>query len=173
MIVLLIGPSGIGKTTLGRDCALRTAAYDFIDLDDAVAERNNTATAYQSAKQFGLAKFLSDCRDVVASYELRYADSYSVLLVAVGEWALRMDEPEAWLADYPTISLMAPADEVFRRRHTFIDMTFEDYCRFNYSEERKRIFASCDIALDIGNLTQAKAVEKIIEAIETLRHRAR
>jgi shikimate kinase len=157
MIIFFVGPSAVGKTTLGRACATQERKYDFIDLDEAVAQLNHTSTADQSAIQFGLEKFLSDCREIAAAYDLQYANS--VLLVALGEWVLRMENPEAWLSQYRTISLMAPADEVFQRRHNLIDMSFEDYCRFHYSEARKKIFANCDIALNIGNLTEEQAVE--------------
>ena len=169
MVILLIGPSAIGKTTLGRICASQMAEYDFVDLDEAIARLNNVPTAYQSARQFGLARFLSDCREIVATYDSKHANANSILIIAVGEWALRMDKLETWLSSYRTVSLVAPVDEVFQRRNQLTDISFENYCRFNYSEERKRIYANCDVALDIGHLTQAEAVEKLIQAIENLR----
>lgn len=173
MIVLLVGPSAIGKTTLGQACASRVPEYEFVDLDDAIANLNNTPTAYQTAKRFGLDKFLNDCREVVASYESKGVSSDSTLIIALGEWALRMDDLETWLSKYRTISLMAPAEEVFQRRNQNMDIAFKDYCRFNYSDERRKIYANCDLALDIGNLPREEAVEKLMQAIESLRNQRR
>jgi shikimate kinase len=100
MVILLVGPSAVGKTTLGRICASQIQKCEFVDLDDAIADLNGTSTAYESAVKFGLAKFLTDCRDIVAKYELEYAATNSILLIAVGEWVLRMDNPEVWLSAY-------------------------------------------------------------------------
>jgi shikimate kinase len=115
MIILLVGPSAVGKTTLGRICASQIPNCDFVDLDDAVANINGTSTGYETATMFGLAKFLNDCRELVAKYDLEYAPKKSILVIAVGEWALRMDEPEAWLSAYRTISIITPAEEVYQR----------------------------------------------------------
>lgn len=169
MVILLIGPSAVGKTTTGRICALQMRECDFVDLDDAIANLNATSTAYESVVQFGLEKFLTDCRDLVAKYDVEYATTNSILLIAVGEWAMRMDRPEAWLSAYKTISLIAPAEEVFQRRNKLTELSLEDYCPYNYSEARKRIFAGCDIVLDIDGLTQAESVEKLKQAVENLR----
>jgi shikimate kinase len=171
MIILLIGPSAVGKTTLGRICASRLQDCAFVDLDDAIASLNGTSTAYESAHKHGVVKFLADCRDIVAQYDLEYATTNSTLLIAVGEWALRMDDPEGWLAAYKTISLIAPAEEVYQRRNNLTEVSFEEYCRYNYSEARKRIFADCNIVLDINGLIQDKSVEKLMQAIEGLRLR--
>ena len=94
MIILLIGPSAIGKTTLGRLCASQMQNCEFVDLDDAIARLNGTSTAFESAVKFGLPKFLIDCREIVAKYALEYASINVTLLIAVGEWALRMEGPE-------------------------------------------------------------------------------
>jgi shikimate kinase len=169
MIILLIGPSAVGKTTLGRICVSQTEKCEFIDLDDAIAVLNGTSTAYESAVKFGLAKFLDDCRDIVAKYDLEYAHTNSTLLIAVGEWALRMDRLERWLSAYKTISIIAPAEEVYQRCNNLTEISPEDYYRYNYSEARKRVFASCSVALDIGGLTQEESVEKLKQAVESLR----
>jgi shikimate kinase len=169
MIILLIGPSAVGKTTLGRTCASQLQECDFVDLDDAIAILNGTSTAYESAMQYGLEKFLTDCRDIVAKYDREDAIANSTLLIAVGEWALRMDRPEAWLSAYKTISLIAPAEEVYQRRNKLTELSMEDYCKYNYSETRKRVYASCNIVLDIGDLTREESVEKLRQTIENLR----
>lgn len=169
MIILLIGPSAVGKTTLGRLCASQMQNCEFVDLDDAVTRLNGTSTAYESAVKFGLPKFPIDCRDIVANYQLEYASANVTLLIAVGEWALRTEEPEIWLSAYKTISLMAPAEEVYQRRNHLTEMSLEDYSRHNYSEARKKIFADCTIALHISGLTQEESVETLKEAVQSLR----
>ena len=171
MLILLIGPSAVGKTTLGRVCASRMQECNFVDLDDAIASLHGTSNAYESAAKFGLAKFLSDCRDIVAKYDLEYDTTSSTLLIAVGEWALRMETLEAWLSAYKTISLIAPAEEVYRRRNHLIEVSLEEYCRYNYSEARKRIYIGCNIVLDIRGLTQEESIEKLKRAIERLQPR--
>ena len=169
MIILLIGPSAVGKTTLGQLCASQMQNCEFVDLDDAVARLNGTSTAYESAVKFGLPKFLIDCRDIVANCALAYASINVTLLIAVGEWALRMEEPEIWLSAYKTISLMAPAEEVYQRRNHLTEMSLEGYSRYNYSDARKKIFADCTIALHISGLTQEESVETLKEAVQSLR----
>ena len=168
MVIFLIGPSAIGKTTLGRICTSQLRECEFVDLEAAIAILNGTSTAYESAVRFGLENFLSDCRDIVAKYDLEYATSNSTVLIAVGEWALRMDAPEVSLSAYKTISFVAPAEEVYQRRNRLLEMSMEDYCHYSYSESRMKIFAGCDRTLDIGGLTQEEAVEKLKPAVESL-----
>ena len=169
MIILLIGPSAVGKTTLGRLCASQMQNCDFVDLDDAVADLNGTSPAYESAVKFGLSKFLTDCRDIVAKNDLKSAATNAILLIAVGEWALRMDNPEVWLSAYKTISLIAPAEEVYQRRNDLTEMSMENYRRYNYSEARKRIYGSCNLVVEIGGLRKKGAVKRLKQAIKSLR----
>jgi len=65
--------------------------------------------------------------------------------------------------------LIAPAEEVFQRRNQNMDIAFKDYCRFNYSDERLRTYANCDLALDIGNLSREEALVNLMQAIESWR----
>jgi hypothetical protein len=68
-----------------------------------------------------------------------------------------------------TISLMAPAEEVYQRRNHLTEMSLADYSRYNYSEARKKIFADWTITLHISGLTQEESVETLKEAVQSLR----
>ncbi len=56
MILLIIGHSAGGKTTTTRRYAEKYGNCILFNLDDAVAQRNNTETAFQTVKQFGWEK---------------------------------------------------------------------------------------------------------------------
>ena len=56
MIVLIIGPSAVGNTAATCRYAEKYGNCTLFNLDDAVAQRNNTETAFQTVKQFGWEK---------------------------------------------------------------------------------------------------------------------
>jgi hypothetical protein len=64
---------------------------------------------------------------------------------------------------------MAPAEEVYQRRNNLTEMSMENYRRYNYSEDRKRIYESCNLVLEIGGLRKEEAVKRLKQAIESLR----
>ena len=162
---LLVGPSGIGKTTVGRLCAAALEACQFVDLDDAVASRRGTATAYNAVLKHGWEPFFQDCQDILTELVDASACSDEVLVVAVGEGALWRGDPRMWLSNYDTIALVASPREVYDRRDGQHEMSFDEYCRYSYSRELENVYRSCSAVIDCTGMVVEQVVENVMQVI--------
>jgi shikimate kinase len=113
MLIFSIGPSAVGKTTTGHRYSKKYGNCTFVDLDDAVAQLNETDTAYPTVLKFGWEKFYQDCQSIVAECEAN--DTPDLLtLVDVGEGVLWKEVSKDWLSKYKKISLVASQKRFIR-----------------------------------------------------------
>lgn len=167
MLILIIGPSAVGKTTAVRRYAEKYGACTFVNLDDSVAQLNGTETAFLTVRQFGWEKFFQDCQKIISDYEKNDPPD-ALTLIDVGEGGLWKEVSRAWLSRFKKIALVASPEEVYRRRHGVLDMSLEDAYRYSFSEERMQFFRDCEAVIDCNGLSIEQVVDKMAAAIQTL-----
>jgi shikimate kinase len=167
-VILVIGPSGVGKSDYGQHAASAVPGCRFFDLDTLVGERSGMP-ASQLLPQINNDAFLHCCQQEVEA--LMQSCTEGIAVVAVGAGALQSDEADAWLAGYsgPTIAVVADAEEVYRRggkRNS--DRTIEDFQKVEYSEHRQRLYDTAKYQCCVTGLSLKEARNRFTDMIRKL-----
>src|SRR5450759_2953952 len=158
MMYLLIGPTGVGKTSLGVDAIRSLKIGCFHDLDVEV-EKSTGVRASQYLPLVGDDVFLRVCRECIKT--LRLTHSSPLCLVAVGAGALQSKQSLAWLSDERTITVTAPPEEVHRRsepRHV-VDRkrSLGEFIHDEFSPFRKAIYDAAKYTFRVDGMTEQEA----------------
>jgi shikimate kinase len=167
-VILLIGPSGVGKSDYGQHVAKTVPGCRFYDLDSLVGERSGTP-ASQLLPQIRDDAFLHLCQQEVEV--LLQSSTEDVAVVAVGAGALQSGEAHAWLSRYSggTIAVVAAAEEVYKRggpRNK--DRTLEGFKKVEYSECRQRLYETARYQCCVTGLSLEKARARFTDLIRKL-----
>jgi shikimate kinase len=106
--VILVGPMGAGKTTIGRLLAARIA-FDFIDLDDVIVERTGE-TIPAIFEEHGECLFRALESELLASFCMAPAGGHvlstggGVVLLAANRRRMHRTGPVVWLHADPEVS---------------------------------------------------------------------
>ena len=167
-VILVIGPSGVGKSDYGQHAAKMVPGCRFFDLDSLVGKRSGTP-ASQLLPQIREDAFLHRCQQEVEAQLQSCTEGVAV--VAVGAGALQSGEAHAWLSRYPgpTIAVVAAAEEVYRRggpRNSNRDLS--EFKRVEYSEYRERLYHTAKYQCCVTGLLVEKARNHFTKLIRKL-----
>ena len=79
MIIILLGPPGCGKTTIGRYLG-NTLGYNWIDVDDHLLEPEWNCTVAQKLEELGPTRFLEEESNVLLKAIETFADNTVISL---------------------------------------------------------------------------------------------
>lgn len=166
MMLLIVGPSGVGKSTLGLGAKNGIALYEFQDLDNLVKSRTGKS-AGKLLPEIKNDAFLELCRHEVIVLETKY--SSKLCAVAVGAGALQSDHALEWLSGYQTLAITAPAGEVFARGgERNKNRTLAQFEETEYSSRRLEIYDSAAHKVAVDGLSIQQAQQKFDLAIESI-----
>ena len=112
MLILVVGPSGVGKSKLGEYAGQNMVNCHFFDLDKLVKERTGCSTG-KLLPEIGNDAFLDlCCREVDILCDNCLEGLY---IVAVGSRVLQSCHALEWLRQHSTLAITAPAEEVYKR----------------------------------------------------------
>jgi shikimate kinase len=171
MVVLLVGPSGVGKSTLGEYAGQKVANCQFRDLDRLVEERTG-CSASKLLPDIGNDAFLALCCKEVEALCAGCVDE--LCIVVVGSGALQSSHAPEWLRQHLTLAITAPAEEVYKRggkRNRA--RTCTEFEQTEYSPRRIEIYDSADYKLPVDGLSEQEAKDRFLELIESLKTRLR
>jgi shikimate kinase len=155
MLILLIGPSGVGKTKLG-EYAGKTLNFKFYNLDEYIKPKIN---CWDNGWQ---EKYFDYSRQEVEKIKSENND-YSI--VDVGAGTIDSKRSRDWLKNFKTISITAPSKEVFERNKYWRDFT--GFKEREYSSYRRRIYDSASFKFQVDGLNLEKAKQKFSEFLKT------
>lgn len=167
-VILVIGPSGVGKSDYGQHAAKVVPRCRFFDLDSLVSRRSCTP-ASKLLPQIGNDAFLCCCQQEVEA--LLQSCTEGVAVVAVGAGALQSNQAHAWLAGHPgpTIAVVATAEEVYARggrRNS--DRTIEAFKKVEYAGHRKLLYNAAEHQCCVTGLSVEKARNHFTNLIRKL-----
>lgn len=168
MVVLVIGPSGVGKSTCAVFAAGKLPGCQSFDLDKLVGQRAGVPACHLLGK-VGADGFLQCClREVGALLE---SGTDVVSLVDVGAGALESHRAGAWLSQHQgrTIAVVAPPDEVYRRggwRNQ--NRSLDQFIGTEYSEYRKSLYKAATYQCDVKGLPVEDARDRFTDMIRDL-----
>jgi len=148
MIVLLIGPSGVGKTTYGKYASTSVSDCCFYDLDERVKEHTGKGALQLFRK--GPDSLLEACKSIVDALAARCAER--LCLVAVGAGALQSERALEWLRGRVSIAILAPPEEVQKRRELWRQKGLEAFKHSEYSPDRLQIYDAATHQLCVGGV---------------------
>jgi shikimate kinase len=165
MIFYLLGPSHIGKTTLGLFASKRIKNCEFFDLDKLVAQRNNVKHISDLPKKIGWDGFWRECKAVLEELDERYKNDDKVLcLVAIGAGALVSKEGQNYFKNCRnTITIYGFIEEVYIRNRLRTKRSYEEFKNSEYSKERMDVYKSSKFKFDISGLNKEQAGEVFVK----------
>lgn len=136
MIILVIGPSGVGKSDYGEYAQKTLQGCQFFDLDSLVRKQKKIPVS-QLLPKIGNDAFLKCCQHEVDALFKSYLESTAI--VAVGAGALQSRHASGWLSCHPgpTIAVIASPDEVYKRGgKRNCDRSLAQFTETEYSQAR-------------------------------------
>lgn len=167
-VILLIGPSGVGKSDYGRFAAQQIPDCQFADLDELVGLQWSMR-ASEMLPKIGNDRFRERCEQVVR--KITREKSTSITLVAVGAGALQSAGSGAWISGHEgsTIAVMAPPEDVFGRGGARnASRTFEQFRETEYSEHRQRLYKKAAHCCDVTGLSLENARPRFVDLVRQI-----
>lgn len=158
--VFLIGPSGIGKTTLGKQVC-RSLGFVFCDLDELVAQHMRESAGTLLPK-VGADGFLCCCRAALQDELQNHHDRQ--LIVAVGAGCLESERAPRWLSQETTIAITADADEAYDRikRERSESRTREEYKSGKFFVGRRALYTRANKIVHTTNQTKEQSIAALV-----------
>ena len=163
--VFLIGPSGVGKSTLAWEAARASDSIEVIDLDQEVCRQ--FPTLYGDAGD-RWPEFWTRTIEIIDDRKERR--STPVLLFDLGAGCLQTDGPIMFLENQEHVVLVWGKAEVIYKRHQRGDgfwhsRPLEKFREAEYSDRRMRIYQLAKTSIDVGEKTIRASVEEFQEVL--------
>jgi shikimate kinase len=142
VVILVIGPSGVGKSDYGKHASEAISGCQFFDLDSVLHERLGTPVS-QLLPQIGSEAFLDRCQGEVC--RVMASCRAGITVIAVGAGALQSRRAKDWILGHqgPTVAVVAAPDEVYNRGGARNQQrTFEEFAQTEYSEYREDLYGT-------------------------------
>jgi shikimate kinase len=166
LVMLVIGPSGVGKSACGEYAASAIPKCQFSDLDVLVRSRSGNPSVMELFNQIGPEAFFGRCQQEVSA--LLMSSSEGVALVAVGAGALEAPHAQEWLSQHPgpTIAVVAAPHEVHRRRS--LGRTLAEFTAIEFSPHRQHLYDSAKYKCSVTGMSLDEAKTRFAELIREI-----
>jgi shikimate kinase len=162
MFIYVVGPSGVGKTGLCKAVSDGSQIIH-VNLEALVSQRNGRAKIPDLLQQNGAGWLWDQCNKIIEEITGRYKFHKSKIIIDVGSTVLASNTARAFLAEQNTVAVVQTPGEVFiklRQNRSTQKINYHDWEQVEYSPERRKLYDSCKVKVDISDLSEAEAVEK-------------
>jgi shikimate kinase len=169
MIVLVIGPSGVGKSDYARYAQHVLDDCECLDLDALVSEASGMR-ASELLPAIGNDRFLDVCRQQVDA--LANCAGGHLVLVPVGAGVLQSDGALTWLESHsgPVVTVIADPTEVYKRGGKRNEnRSLDQYIATEYSPQRQAIYRSASHRCDVSGLSLDDARRAFSDVLSAVR----
>lgn len=160
MFILLIGPSGVGKSSLGSYASAKLSNCKFDDLDNLIAKESGIQEAMEFLIENGPEIFFQKSVEIVENIKNR--NDNQLYLIAVGAGTLVSQQSKSWLENYTTISITAPPEEVIVRNPLGPKRDFPEFKMTEYSPFRLSLYQSANFNFPVDGLNETEAHAKFV-----------
>jgi shikimate kinase len=155
MLILLIGPSGVGKSTLG-EYASKVLNCEFYDIDKRVKTNHKVDFSDNRWQE----KYFDITCQEIRKIELENNDD---CLVDLGAGSIESQRAKVWLEDKITISITASPEEVIIRNPCGPNRDINEYILTEYSPYRLLLYKSAKFNFPVNGLKKDQAKQKFVE----------
>ena len=175
--ILLLGPSGIGKTTVSKYAMKNTKHVRFVVLDNIVHKSARESGLIDKKENLNaLINALDRDRNRLFEYGMQSLNDYmeehqdSPVVVDVGTGFLDGNQSLEWVVNKPSLSIVAEAPTAFDRfrRARKLDISYEQYSTTQYSKKRLACYNSASIVIRSDLLDQKTLCERTLYSLLAL-----
>lgn len=161
---LLLGPSGIGKSTLGPGLAAAWPPHGFVDLDSTLAAAHAVSDLASALLTWGPERFHARSMALLAQLDTNPAR----LLVAVGAGSQLADAGSLDLLSYPSLCLWARPAWLWARNRTLRQdpRLLAQFIQVEYHPRRQKLYADARARIDLTGLDQAQAQAECLKILK-------
>lgn len=166
MLYLLVGPTGVGKTTLGQAAAAAIPNCKFYELERLVAVNARMASASDVMRVQGPDHYWRLCARILQAVKTRHEKSLSPALCAVGQCTLESARARTVLCKYPnSILIWAPPEEVYRRSGWWPERPFRQFVAYEYGTYPRAVYEEIGrrLRFDVTGLDKEAACKGFVE----------
>ncbi len=164
MLLYVIGPSGVGVTTLITEARKKRSSIIHISVNDYVKAKDPYLHGTAN-RRWG--EFWALSLKCFRTNEALYNDSTDLCLIDVDSGCLETEEALAYFKSKDNVLLIEDKPEsIFKRNPHWADkspLRFERFRKIEYSKLRKKIYKSCDYSLRVAGLDLDEAVDSFID----------
>jgi len=156
---ILLGPSGVGKSTLGQAVAQQCQLH-FADLDLLLAETWPDIPLAEALVSYGLQAFYTRSLNLLAGLA-RAQPTYIVAMGAGSQWAAQGD---LQCLAYPSICLWAQALALWQRNRRLRQdpRSLEAFTQIEYHPLRETLYSQCQQHIDCSHISQQEAQDILL-----------
>ena len=168
MNIFLVGPSSIGKSAMAK-AACDGKEMLHINLDNLVSARNRNSNLGTLIQQNGDQWLWAEYQKIIEETISRYKFHQKKLIFDLRASVLSLPEARTFLSTQFTVALTASPGEVFVKVQKWgRKISYMDWEQIEYSPERRDFYDACQLKIDISDLTEPEAIDKLKSAIENI-----
>jgi shikimate kinase len=166
-LVLVIGPSGVGKSALCNHYCKLNSTVQYFDLDDFIKDYYNEHSLNEFRSRIGEEKFWQVSREsieVIRSMPL----TGRVKLIDVGAGSIHNPISHSWYQSQVIILLYSEPESLYHRlsEKKKNGRSLSAYMKDEYSVERLLLYGNTKLKIDISKLSIAEAENLFNEKLE-------
>ena len=134
-----------------------------INIEALVSQKNGRAGIPDLLSKNGAGWLWDQCNKIIEETTGRYKFHKSKIIIDVGSAVLASNSARAFLSEQNTVAVTQTPGEVFiklRQNRSSQKINYHDWEQVEYSPERRRLYDSCKVKVDISDLSEAEAIEK-------------
>ena len=166
MLAYLIGPSGVGKSTLARKASEVCASVFHVDLDAMIRSKDPELFFHDGSRWQEFWQLAKEC---FRELETQYVDG--LCLVDCGAGCLKTQDALSHLkaSDYVVMVHDSPGNAFSRAKSRpggyCSNKPFDQYMLEEYSERRKCFYDAAKYKVDITDLNEGESADKFVRLV--------